>query len=224
MIYLMKESKSIKSRKFNKILILILMVFLLFSLSSCRNQTTTNQTIVSTYDYTVFPEQMKGIIKDKNIYLTSIGQSSDMADFRDVILSSLGLFEYACDSFLDINSVKEGSVVLLFAGCSIKALAASEVTVDEELSRAKGFSDASIAKKITLICFHTGGEARRGSTSDLFINATFKYSTFNVFTISSNNDSLISNISSENNILCYEIINFLELEKTIKLLYGEASK
>lgn len=218
MIYSMMELKNI--RRNNRLWIILLLTFILFTSVSCTENGEKEQPVYKNIDYTIFPEDMKGLIKDKDIYITSIGQSSDMNDFKEVVLDNLNLFEYTIDSFLQASEVKESSVVIVFVGCSIKALAASETTIDAELERANEYVQASKNGKITLICCHTGGESRRGATSDQFITVMFKNSQMNIFTADSDNDELLTNLSRENNIAGYEITNSLELEKAMKYLYG----
>ena len=70
-------------RKFNlnKLICLIIICLSFILISSCNNDKERND-IVQTKDYTLFPDEMKGIIKDKNIYVTSIGQDSEMTKFE----------------------------------------------------------------------------------------------------------------------------------------------
>ena len=210
------------TRKFKIIYVLLIIIFCLF-LISCKDKEKekTKPNDDKTYDNTIFPEKLKGAIKDKKVYITSIGQSQDMIEYKEVVLDHTNYFEYEMDSLLSASKVEEGSCVLLFVGCSIKALAASELTIDDELSRAKDYVELAKSKKITLICFHIGGLARRGATSDQFIKALFPYSNMNIYLDSGNGDKLLSSLSNDNNIPCFEISSKLALDKTTAILCGK---
>lgn len=210
---------NIKTNKFFKLICLIILLFNITLLFSCskKDQVPNHPDV----DYTVFPTEVNGIIKDKKIYVTSIGQDSEMIKFQLSTLEKQTLFEYTIDSFLDANNVEEGSVVFLFVGCSIKALTESSVTLEDELERANEFASLSKNKKITLIVIHAGGNARRGSTSDSFIKLMFSNSTFNVFVESGNFDNYLSNLSIDNNIPCYQIASSLSLSDVVVKLYGD---
>ena len=161
---------------------------------------------------------MKGYLNNKKVYLTSIGQSSDLEDTEELVLNNLDNFVYEKDLFLKANDLEKDSVVLIFVGCSIKAMASAMTTIDKELDRAKEFVERANKKEISIICFHIGGEKRRGITSDRFIDALFSKSVFNVFLDKSDYDSYLSNLSINNDILGYIITSDLSLEKVFKQL------
>lgn len=214
------ESNNIRKYKiFYVLLIIIICLFLISCKDNNKENITPDDKI--TYDNTIFPEEMKGALKDKKIYITSIGQSQDMTEYKEVVLDHTKYFEYEENSLLNAKDVEEGSCVLLFVGCSIKALAASELTIDDELSRAKDFVELVKNNKITLICFHIGGLSRRGATSDQFIKALFPYSSMNIYLDSGNSDNLLSSLSNDNNIPCYEISSKLALDRTTAILCGK---
>lgn len=210
------------TRKIKIFYVLLIMIFCLFLISCKENSKDKPKPDDGiTYDNTIFPVNLKGIIKEKKVYITSIGQSQDMIEYKEVVLDHTNYFEYEMDSLLSASKVEEGSCVLLFVGCSIKALAASELTIDDELSRAKDYVELAKSKKITLICFHIGGLARRGATSDQFIKALFPYSNMNIYLDSGNGDKLLSSLSNDNNIPCFEISSKLALDKTTAILCGK---
>ena len=204
---------------FIKIICLIIISFSLLLFNSCSNQKDiTNNP--QTADYTVFPDEMEGIIKDKNIYVTSIGQDAEMIKFQLSTLEKQSLFDYTIDTFLNASDVKEGSVVFAFVGCSIKALSESSTSKEKETQRANEFIALKQKNDITLIVIHAGGNARRGSTSDSLIELMFSNSNFNIFVSSGNFDGFLTKISNDNNVMCYQIENSLSLKDTVEKLYG----
>ncbi len=208
-------------KRTNLIKIVCSIIIVLFSLfgSSCTKPDEEPNFINQAY--LEFPQEMEGLIKDKLIYVTSIGQDSQMIKFQISTLEKQDLFEYNIDTFLDINKVEEGAVVFVFVGCSIKSLSESGATLESEMDRAKGFVEACNNKKITLITIHAGGTSRRGSTSDSFIELMFSNSTFNIFVEAGNFDNFLTISASKNNVPCYQIPNSISLKETVIRLYGD---
>ncbi len=192
-------------------------LFVVIGSVSCKKQPVS--TSVTPGDFSTFPEEMKGLIKDKKIYLTSIGQSADMEHFI-YIADELKLFSYSSDATYDATDIEEGSVLFAFVGCSIKGLEESGITIDEEKARASKLAKASKEHHFTLISFHLGGAARRGTTSDKMIGIMFASSTFNIFAVSGNADAFLSTTSTDNAVPCYSLETSYSLESPLKLMLG----
>ena len=98
-------------RKFNlnKLICFIIICISCLSFISCNDNDKRTDIIPNT-DYTVFPDEMKGILKNKNIYVTSIGQDSEMTKFEISTLEKQSEFTYTIDPFLKANTVEEESV------------------------------------------------------------------------------------------------------------------
>lgn len=207
-----------KKRIFIVLLVLLLSIFL----CGCKKDVDENKdgkVEEKTYDDTIFPNEMKKALNGKKVYVTSIGQSKDIEEYREVVLSNVDYFTYEVDNFIKASDVEDDSAVLLFVGCSIKALAASELTLDDEITRANGFVSKCRRGKISLICIHIGGLSRRGATSDQLIESLFPYSNMNIYLNTGNEDGLLSKLSHENNVYAYEIASTLELVKATELLF-----
>lgn len=209
---------NIRKNKFHVIICLIITVLLLCIITSCKKEDDTT-TIKIINDQ--FPSEFNSYIKDKNIYVTSIGQDAEMIKFQITTLEKQDLFDYTIDSFLDAGDVLEGSVVFIFVGCSVKALGESGLTLQDEMSRANDFIERQKRGEISIIALHTGGADRRGSTSDQFISKIFSNSNMNIYVDKGNYDNMLAEISANNNIPAYQIISSTALTDTIKLLYGE---
>ena len=209
-------------RKFNlnKLICFIIICISCLSFISCNDNDKKTDIIPNT-EYTVFPDEMKGIIKNKNIYVTSIGQDAEMTKFEISTLEKQSEFTYTIDPFLKANTVEEESVLFAFVGCSIKALSDSGTTLDDEIKRANEFINLGKEKFITLIVVHAGGPARRGSTSDSLIELMFSNSDFNIFVESGNFDGFLTDTAKANNVKTYMIQNSLSLKDVVDKLYGE---
>jgi len=167
-----------------------------------------------------FPEEFKGILDNKKVYITSLGQSIDIENLL-VYVDYLNDFEYIYEEYLEADEVTDGSVVFAVVGCSIKALADAGIGVEDEIERAEGFTSAARENKIILISWHLGGMARRGSTSDKIIEIMFSDSNLDIFVENGNSDYYLSNIVSEYDRKAYQIPAISSLKEPLKLLLGE---
>lgn len=219
----MMELNNTRKTNLSRLLTCLFIILLTILLASCnkKKQDVDEPNNRNTKDNTVFPEEMRSVLYNKKVYITSIGQSSDMSEYKEVVLDNIDYLDYTMDSLLKPSSVEKGGVVLLFVGCSIKALAASELTIDDELSRASEYVKMSEDNDITLICIHIGGASRRGATSDQFINALFPNSNMNIYLDKGNSDNLLSDLSNNNKVPCYEISSTLMLSRVTELLYSK---
>lgn len=209
---------NIRKNKFHIIICLIISLLLLCITTSCKVEDDI-PAIKIVNDQ--FPTNFNGYIKDKNIYVTSIGQDAEMIKFQITTLEKQDLFDYTIDSFLNAKDVSKDSVVFIFVGCSVKALGESGITIFDEMTRANEFIERHNLGEISIIALHTGGVDRRGSTSDQFISKIFSNSDMNIYVDKGNYDNMLAEISANNNIPAYQIISSTALTDTIKLLYGE---
>ena len=174
--------------------ILIIFVIILFGLA-CKDH---NENKNHHYDYeSKMPQSLEGILQRKKLYITSIGQSMDMENFLVYLgyLKEEYNFEYIEDSFLDANDV----------GCSIKAMQESGTSVEKEKERAKAFIDLHDEGKIEIVSWHTGGNSRRGATSDALIDLMIRGSDLLIFAKNGNEDLFLSDTAIDNNVPLFEI-------------------
>ncbi len=166
-----------------------------------------------------FPSELIGIAKDKKIYLTSFGQSKEVEDLNLFLFKNKNI-EYYQNNNLQITDVESGTIVFAVVGCSIKGLEAQNTTLNEEMLRCRSFVNANKEGKITLVTWHLGGMARRGTTSDEIIKVALSGSSLTIYVASGNEDNYLSNILNENNIPSYEIMSITLLNNPINYLYS----
>lgn len=192
-------------RQISKFLqILILLIIVLLSVSCKSNGE--NKTHHTEYESNI-PESFEGILRKKKLYITSIGQSMDMENFLVylVFLRDEYNFEYVDDTFLEAKDVEDDSIVFVFVGCSIKALQESGTSVESEKNRAEDFINLRNSGKIEIVSWHTGGNSRRGVTSDALIECMVKGSDLLIFAKNGNEDLFLSDIAIDNNVPLYEM-------------------
>ena len=203
-------------RKIN--LLFILLITLIGLLGCTKNNEIPNE------DEWVFaiPEEYRGIMKDKKVYITSIGQSIDIENFMINIVhlaedEKYG-FTYVYNTELKASEVESSALVFLIVGCSIKAMSDAGITINSELTRAKEFVALKESGKITLLSWHLGGMSRRGTTSDGLIEVAFAASDINIFVKSGNNDGFLAKISYENEVSMYQITTISSVTEPLMLL------
>ena len=203
-----------------KYLVLILVMLLFVSSAGCK-ETNEKQNDHLTYESNI-PESFEGILRKKKLYITSIGQSMDMENFLVYLefLRDEYNFEYVEDTFLEAKDVEDDSIVFVFVGCSIKALQESGTSVESEKNRAQDFINKRNEGKITIVSWHTGGNARRGQTSDALIKKVVKGSDLFIFAKGGNEDFFLSDTAVNNNVPLYEIDSSSQVRTPLIVLLG----
>lgn len=140
---------------------------------------------------TAFPEQFYGYAAGKKVYITSIGQSVELIQLT-LTMTALGMSDYTEDNLLEASEVEEGAVVFVVVGSSLKSLTENGLTRESEAERAKAFIARAERGDFGLVCWHIGGVARRGSTSDSLIELLFGNCDLALFRAESNYDLKLS--------------------------------
>ena len=207
------------SKKINKILLIILMMFCGFFVACKSNEEEPKHH--ESYE-SIIPSEYEGILKTKKLYITSIGQSFDMGNFMYYLeyLKEEYNFEYVDDSMLLASEVEDDAIVFIFVGCSIKAMQESGLTIDSEMARARDFLKKKEEGKITIVTWHTGGNARRGATSDDLIKNVVKGSDLFIFVKTGNEDMFLSDTALNNNIPVYEIDSASQVRTPLIVMLG----
>lgn len=202
-------------------LFLILIISIFFCLVSCRKNNLDNSSHYTEYESGV-PSSFDAILKTKKLYITSIGQSIDMANFLYYLeyLKEEYNFEYVDDTFLSAGDVEDGAIVFVFVGCSIKAMQESGVSIESEKARAQEFINKRNSRKITVVAWHTGGTSRRGSTSDELIALVASNADLFIFSKTGNGDYFLSDTATKNNVPLCEIESASSVRAPLIVMLG----
>ena len=165
-------------------------------------------------------EALVGIAVDKTCYLTTVGQA-DSNIVSNIFNKAGAAGKFTLNAMLNASEVEEGAVVFLTLGASSKGLGAAGIDESYEKARAKEFSDAAATGKFTLILFHVGGTARRGTSSDPIIEAAFPGAAACFVVSSGNEDGFFNGLATDNNVSLYEVSKSLDLVSLAKGLYGK---
>lgn len=120
------------------------------------------------------------------------------ADSMGVVLKKAGV-EYTLNPTASASEIAAAKTVIVVVGVSTKGLGAAGVSVEEELARSKA-ALASIPEGTTVICAHIGGDARRGESSDPFIELVMPLSDALFAVETGNADGLLTKLADESKI------------------------
>jgi len=109
-------------------------------------------------------------IAEKPAILTAVGQSADMEMVK--VLLTRSKVPFTADPLIKAEALPGGAKTLvLTVGGSSKGLGAAGISVDDEMARSKALIKRAKELGMKIIVVHVGGEARRGTLSDAFIQA-----------------------------------------------------
>ena len=134
-----------------------------------------------------------------DVALTSIGQGPDARMVKVVMRALKVTPDY--DALMRPEALQNQKVLVAVVGGSSKGLGAAGIDKEEEVARAKALLDAAAKKGVKVLIMHVGGEGRRGTLSDLFINAAAPYADGMIVVDGGNSDGLFNKYADERKIV-----------------------
>jgi len=128
-----------------------------------------------------------------DVALTSVGQSPDAVMVR-VVMRKLKV-EADYDALMKPEALGSQKVLIAVVGGSSKGLGAAGINADQEKARAISLLEAAKKKGMKILVMHVGGEGRRGTLTDLFINAAVPFGERLVLVKGGNNDGLVTKLA-----------------------------
>lgn len=147
------------------------------------------------------------------VLVTSAGQSAD-TNAMDSILKKAGI-EHTTEITASAADIASAKTIFVAVGASMKGLGAAGISVEQELDRAKQ-ALSGVAEDAVVICVHIGGEARRGDTSDPFIDLVMPMSDALIAVEGGNTDEKLTNMAKEADIpygIGFAIQNCIQIAK-----------
>lgn len=150
--------------------------------------------------------------------VTSVGQSSDVAIVKVVLNTQmkLGLEVKPLATAADLDGMKTMVVVV---GASTKGLGAAGLDVEKEVTRAKALLTAAKEKGIKVLVLHTGGEGRRGKTSNDMIEAVMPSADHVVVVATGNKDRVFNTLAEKRGTPVVEVEKLAALGEALKPLF-----
>lgn len=150
--------------------------------------------------------------------LTSVGQSSDVAIVKVRLNTQLKLgLEYKPTAQVpDLAGMKTLVVVL---GSSSKGLGAAGLDMDKEGARARALLKAAKEQGIKVLALHTGGERRRGQTSNDLIKLVVPEADYSIVVASGNKDKLFNQLAAKRNAPVVEVATVSAAGDAVKAVF-----
>lgn len=130
-----------------------------------------------------------------DVALTSVGQSPDAVMVR-VVMKKLKV-EADYDALMKPEALGSQKVLVAVVGGSSKGLGAAGINADQEKARAVTLLEAAKKKGMKILVMHVGGEGRRGTLTDLFINAAVPFGERLILVKGGNNDGLFNKLAKK---------------------------
>lgn len=127
--------------------------------------------------------------------LSSIGQASDIAVVKVLLNTKLKLG-------LDVKPLLQPAelvgqkLLVVVVGASTKGLGAAGLDIEKEATRARALLEAAHTQGIGIIALHTGGQSRRGKTTDDLITLVVSKADYTVVMAGGNKDRIFNNAAA----------------------------
>ncbi len=132
------------------------------------------------------------------IVLTSVGQSPDATMIR-VVLRKMKI-NAENQPLLRPEGLASEKILVAVVGGSSKGLGAAGIDKDQEIERVTGLFQAAKQKGMKLLIMHIGGEGRRGTLSDAFIEAAAPHADRLIVVDGGNNDKIFDRLVEGKNV------------------------
>jgi hypothetical protein len=150
--------------------------------------------------------------------LTSSGQSSDVVVVKALLNTrlKLGLTVKPVAGPEDLAGMKSLVVVV---GASVKGLGAAGLDMEKEIARTAALLKAARDQKLPILVMHTGGESRRGKTSNDLINVVVPEADHVVVVASGNKDKLFQTLAEKRQTPVVEVEKLASAGEAIRALF-----
>jgi len=152
--------------------------------------------------------------------ITSIGQSSDIAVVKVLLNTKLKL-GLAVDPLAEGASLKGLKTLVVVVGASTKGLGAAGLDFDKERARARELVRVARQSGVKILAMHTGGESRRGRTTDDLISLVVPEADYVVVVASGNQDGIIHRLASAGGGTVLEVESLVAAGDAVQTLFSK---
>lgn len=156
------------------------------------------------------PQENIAPLFDQPVLITSAGQSAEVQMVS--VLAKRAKLDFTLSKMAGAQDLGQIRTVCLVIGVSLKGLGAAGLDMDQERQRITSLLKAAEEKNIPILCFHLGGEQRRGQQSDAMIEEFLPAARMAIVVKSGNLDGLFNRICEAHGI------PLVEVEKTVDAL------
>lgn len=150
--------------------------------------------------------------------VTSVGQSSDIVIVKALLNTQLKM-GFDVKPTVQADGLGKIGTLLIVVGASAKGLGAAGIDMPKELDRARALIDAARQQKASILVMHTGGEARRGKTSNDLIDLVVPEADQVVVVASGNQDKHFNSLAAGKQIPVIEVDKLAAAGAAVKALF-----
>jgi hypothetical protein len=158
------------------------------------------------------------VVFERPALLTSIGQSSDIAIVKVVTNTQLKL-DLAVKPVATAADLAGVKTLVVVVGASTKGLGAAGLDVEKETARGGALLKAAKDKGIKVLALHTGGESRRGKTSNDMIEAVMPSADMAIVVAAGNKDKLFNTLAAKRSTPVVEVDRTTALADALRPLF-----
>jgi len=150
--------------------------------------------------------------------ITSVGQSSDIVIVKALLNTQLKM-GFDVKPAVQAADLGQIGTLLIVVGASAKGLGAAGIDMPKEMNRARALIDAARQRKASILVMHTGGEARRGKTSNDLIDLVVPEADRIVVVASGNQDKRFNTLAAARQIPVIEVDKLAAAGQAVKALF-----
>jgi hypothetical protein len=152
--------------------------------------------------------------------LASAGQSSDIVVVKALLNTQLKL-DLAVKPVAQPADLAGMKTLVLVVGSSAKGLGAAGLDMEKEVARTKALLAAAKEQKIPVVVMHTGGESRRGKTSNDLIDLVVPDADYVVVVAGGNKDKVFNTLAARSKATVVEVAKLAEAGAAMKTAFGQ---
>jgi hypothetical protein len=149
------------------------------------------------------------------VLVTSIGQSSDIVVVKALLNTQLKL-DLAVKPLAQPADLAGLRGLIMVVGASAKGLGAAGLDMPKETARTLELIKAAHEQKIPILALHTGGEARRGKTTNDLIALVVPEADHVVVVASGNKDRIFHTLAEKKGIPVVEVEKLAAAGEAVK--------
>jgi len=159
-------------------------------------------------------------IFEKPGLIISIGQSSDI-NIMKVLLNTKMKMGLEVNPVATASDLGGARTLVLVLGASTKGLGAAGLNQDQEGARTRSLLKAAKEKGVRVLALHTGGEARRGKSTNDLIELVMPEADAAVVVAAGNKDKLFNKLAAARKTPVAEVENLSAAGEAVKSLFKE---
>jgi len=156
----------------------------------------------------------------KPALITSVGQSSDIVVVKALLNTQLKM-DFAVNPLAQPADLATIKTLIVVVGSSAKGLGSAGLDMPKEIARTQALLAAARAQKVAVLLLHTGGETRRGKTSNDLIDIVAPAADHIIVVASGNKDKVFNTLAAPRNTPVVEAERLAAVGEAVKAAFGQ---